>query len=538
MEADEPLLQGYLLLPPQGMLGQLKKTWHKKFCQIFKASKYGIQRLEIHESQEDASPLQHNQKIITLEACVKISPSNQLHVFTLLTKTGVYHFGCSSEAEMSTWINAFQSVAFKDEYCNNLAVEEDNDLYCTSGEGVFTVRIAATDASRKCGLELMKNYTLIVGATEMKLMDGSKMLYTWPYQYIRKYGYREGRFTFEAGRRCGSGEGAFCLEHEKQIEIYRCFVSNKTKMKQLLNGGENSPTVENNEMQFHAALSMEAGSRSPLPPSKNLIDLDIASFSSQNSQKTLLTPISPTEPVKPPLPAKPKPIKPPRKPVFTTKLDKNPFDFEEIKYRKLNSPTSPENSQKSIVVTNDEKHSYDLVEVRNDAWKTHGVDNVTHTERSERLKLTKLKNEEILPESHYETMSYPISPQGSVKSSTSSIIHNIPSPNDSPDYDRLQHFGSYNKKSKSGYRTPNFSIMSQNSSQNLSQSSIDMNSVASNYNLVDDLNAVRLADDVHLGYGMIRKKSIPSLASPTVSEPKHKIINETEYAIVSKPKRV
>ncbi|XP_011506457.1 PREDICTED: uncharacterized protein LOC105368952 isoform X2 [Ceratosolen solmsi marchali] len=444
---------------------------------------------------------------------------------------------------MANWISAFQSVAFKDD-ASNVTVEEDNDLYCTSGEGVFSVKIAETDASKKCGLELCKNYTLIVGATEMKLMDGSRMMYTWPYQYIRKYGYRDGKFTFEAGRRCGSGEGAFCLEHKNQLEIFRCFVSNKKKMKQMLNG-DNSPTVECNDAQFHAALSMEAGSRSPLPPSmnssKNLIDLDIPSFS-QNSQKPLLlAPISPMESVKPPLPAKPKPIKPPRKPVFTSKLEKKSFDCEisdlssSGKYRKLNS-TSPDSSQKHIVITDDEKHSYDLVEVRSDAWKTHGIDNVPHTERLKQS--MQIKNEkDSLEDPHYETMSFPLSPQNSTKSNSSSIIHNIPSPNDPPDYDRLQHFGSiYKSKKKPGYRTPNCSTISQNS-QLISQASLDSNLNCNNYDVVEDMNAVRLTDDNHHGYGIIRKKSNSS-TSNNMMEPKHKIVNDSEYAIVSKPKRV
>ncbi|XP_058800212.1 uncharacterized protein LOC131669395 [Phymastichus coffea] len=559
MEPEEPLLQGLLLLPPQGMLGQLKKTWHKKFCQIFRASNYGIQRLEIYDNQDEAASQQHTQRIITLEACVKIAPSAQTNVFTLVTKTGVYHFGCLSESDMANWIGAFQLVAFKDD-TSCMTVEEDNDLYCTSGEGIFTVRIAETEASKKCGLELWKNYTLIVGATEMKLMDNHKMLYTWPYQYIRKYGYRDGKFTFEAGRRCGSGEGAFCLEHKNQLEIYRCFTSNKKKMKQMLNG-EHSPTIENNDAQFQAALSMEAGSRSPLPPSsinlsKNLIDLEIPSFC-QNSQKPLLSPVSPTEPVKPPkpllspvsptepvkppLPAKPKPLKPPRKPVFTSKLDKKSFDSEisdpsaSGKYRKLSSPTSPDPPKKNIVVTDDEKHSYDLVEVRSDAWKTHGMETVPHTERmkaSKQVKSDKDGNED----SHYETMSFPLSATNSVKSNTSSIIHNIPSPNDPPDYDRLQHFGSIHKnKNKSGYRTPNCSTISSQSSQLMTQSSIEANPNSNNYDVVEDMNAVRLADDSHHGYGIIRKKSN---SSANMMEPKHKIVNDTEYAIVSKPKRV
>lgn len=467
----------------------------------------------------------------------------------MVTKTGVHHFGCCSEAEMAAWIAVFQSVAFRDDSSNHIIVEEDNDLYCTSGEGAFTVKIAETEASRKCGLEQLKNYTLIVGPTEMKLMDSGRMLFTWPYQYIRKYGYREGSFTFEAGRRCGSGEGAFCLEYKNQQEIFRCFTSNKKKMKQMLNG-ENSPTIDGNDAQFQAALFMEAGSRSPLPPSsmnKNLIDLDIPSFT-QNTHKTLISPISPispTEPCKPPLPAKPKPMKPPRKPVFTPKSSFDSDVSEQIcgNYRILSSPTSPEPPKKNIVVTpDDEKHSYDLVEVRSDAWKTHGIDSVPHTERLKQSK--QIKNEKLnLEDPHYETMSFPLSAQNSIKSNTSSIIHNIPSPNDPPDYDRLQHFGSIHKsgKKRAGYRVPNTGSSAQNSQAMSSQVSLDNSSSGcNNYDVVEDMSAVRLADDSHHGYGMIRKQSSSSIGSAGsgIMEPKHNIVNDSEYAIVSKPKRV
>lgn len=35
---------------------------------------------------------------------------------------------------MNDWISAFQNVAFKDNISRQ-TIEEDNDLYCTSGDG-------------------------------------------------------------------------------------------------------------------------------------------------------------------------------------------------------------------------------------------------------------------------------------------------------------------------------------------------------------------------------------------------------------------
>ena len=281
---------------------------------------------------------------------------------------------------MTSWMSAFQSVAFKDN-ASSVEIEEDNDLYCTSGEGIFSVRLIETDASKLCGLE-SKNYTLIVAAAEIKLLDKEVLLFTWPYRYIRKYGYKDGAFTFEAGRKCESGAGSFRLEHKNRQEIFRCLESKMKFMKKLLNG-ETSPSIECNDAQFHAALSMEAGSRSPLPPSPNssshLIDIDF----STSSQKHLISSTSSaasTTLFKPPPPIpKQKPTKPPRKAILTP-LDKKylEIDFPEAsasgKYRRLHPVTTPDHETSSSTSSKDDNNSYDLVEVRSDAWRTHGID--------------------------------------------------------------------------------------------------------------------------------------------------------------------
>lgn len=478
-----------------------------------------------------------------------------------MTKSGIHYFGCYSESDMTHWITAFQLVAFKDSVSNQ-TIEENNDLYCTSGEGVFSVKVVETDASKRCGLET-RNYTLIVAAVDIKLMDGDVVLFTWPYRYIRRYGYKDGKFIFEAGRKCESGEGSFRLEHSSQQEIFRCMYSKMRSMKKLMNE-ESNPNIECNDAQYHAALSMEAGSRAALPPSPNnsanLIDID---FSPQNSQKqsssssNLDTSLS----SKPSLPIiKPKPAKPPRKYVFTGILDKRNVDLESSdlptcgEYKALNRDNSPEMSQKTIgssILDDEERHPYDLVEVRNDAWKTHGIDNIHHTERSNSSHSDKDKENE--DDFQYETMMPMITSQNSSKSKpniTENSVTNSPIspinhiPNDESDYDKLEHFGSANSKinQKSSYKFGNFNNVSQNSysTASLNNTVTDTNAIWSNYDIVEDMSAVRLADDSHLGYGVIRKKTNHSESASTSSNigPKHKVFNNSEYAIVSKPKRV
>lgn len=473
-----------------------------------------------------------------------------------MTKSGIHYFGCYSESDMSHWITAFQLVAFKDSVSNQ-TIEENNDLYCTSGEGVFSVKVVETDASKRCGLET-RNYTLVVAAVDIKLMDGDVVLFTWPYRYIRRYGYKDGKFIFEAGRKCESGEGSFRLEHSSQQEIFRCMYSKMRSMKKLMHE-ENNANIDCNDAQYHAALSMEAGSRAALPPSPNssanLIDID---FSPQNSQKqsTSSSNLDTSLSSKPSLCiGKPKPAKPPRKYVFTSLLDKKSVDPEVSElpacgeYKALNRDNSPEMSQKTIgssILDDEERHPYDLVEVRNDAWKTHGIDNIHHTERLNSL-LHSDKDKENEDDFQYETMMPVISSQSSSKSKSSITDSPVTStnhvPNDESDYDKLEHFGSATKITQKGtFKFGNFNSMSQNSHSNVSlnTSVADTSTAWSNYDIVEDMSAVRLADDSHLGYGVIRKKTNQSDTASTSSNmgPKHKVFNNSEYAIVSKPKRV
>lgn len=462
---------------------------------------------------------------------------------------------------MTHWITAFQLVAFKDSVSNQ--IEENNDLYCTSGEGVFSVKVVETDASKRCGLET-RNYTLVIAAVDMKLMDGDSVLFTWPYRYIRRYGYRDGKFIFEAGRKCESGEGSFRLEHGSQQEIFRCMYAKMKSMKKLLDE-ENNQNIECNDNQFQAALSMEAGSRAALPPSSNnsssnLIDIDFST--TQNSQKlstsstSMDSTISSIRSIN-----KSKPAKPPRKYVFANLLEKKNADSEFLdlptcgEYRTISQSNSPELSHKSISdVTreDEEKHPYDLVEIRNDAWKTHGIDSVHHTERINSNLPGERDKENDNDDLQYEIM-MPIRNhdafQNSCKSKCGITDNTIVTPSaiqsvaktDESDYDKLEHFGSATKlNQKSTFKYTN-SSQSVHSNVSHGESSNLINSTWSNYDIVEDMSAIRLADDSHLGYGIIRKKPDPSetaFAGNTAGGPQHKVFNNSEYAIVSKPKRV
>uniref|UniRef100_A0A069DYW5 Putative downstream of tyrosine kinase 1 n=1 Tax=Panstrongylus megistus TaxID=65343 RepID=A0A069DYW5_9HEMI len=323
VKLEAPLKEGYLLIPPQGVIG-LKKKWQRRFCQLFPASICGIERLEIYENEEDTLK-NLSVPIVTLENCVKITQDiqkSQPHSFTVVTKTSVHHFAGTSDEDCLDWISAFQRVAFQDTISRR-TVEEDNELYSPSSDGVYRVTLVSSEASQRCGLTPGVEYTLVVAPSELQLKqpESQDILFTWPYRFIRRYGHKRGRFTFEAGRKCDSGEGSFDFEHAHAQEIFRCTTNKMENMKQLLSIKMDGCSGGLLLGDFAPALSMTARSRSPLAPSPT-------------GSTTVVPSIVPA--------------KPPRKHPPPSRV----------------------------------QPSYDTIEVRREAWRTFGTDELTHTERT------------------------------------------------------------------------------------------------------------------------------------------------------------
>lgn len=144
-------------------------------------------------------------------------------------------------------------------------------------------------------------------------------------------------------------------------------------MKKLLSGETTPPILECGEAQLQAALTMEARSRTPLPPSPTTqplqesiisnisVDLDhklklkplVLDFSGSNKSK-----LSSEKPL-----PNPKPLKPPRKytPIRTTSTDDPHYEPVE--------------------------RGYDKVEYRSNAWQTMGIDSPNHTEQVNAVEL-------------------------------------------------------------------------------------------------------------------------------------------------------
>ncbi|XP_040098285.1 docking protein 2 isoform X2 [Oryx dammah] len=85
----------------------------------------------------------------------------------------------------------------------------------------FAVTMRPTEVSKRC--RLRGSYTLRVGESALELWGGPEsgtQLYEWPYRFLRRFGRDKVTFSFEAGRRCVSGEGNFEFETRQGNEIF------------------------------------------------------------------------------------------------------------------------------------------------------------------------------------------------------------------------------------------------------------------------------------------------------------------------------
>ncbi|XP_037807850.1 uncharacterized protein LOC119601163 isoform X1 [Lucilia sericata] len=546
MDVEVPILSGYLNVPTQSgfPLHRIsKKKSCQKYCLLFKSSRYGIERLEICESKEDKNP-----KIVTLENCVKITqepcPANLIHI---VKKTGNLTLNAMNEDSLKEWVNALQTVAFRsknDTILTQSAIEEDNDLYCSSyGDGLFIVTLIPSEASIRCNIE-PKVYMLHLTPTELQLKSTSDLSEVkWPYRYIRKYGYRNGKFTFEAGRKCSTGEGIFTLDHTNPQEVFRCMSSKMKSMKKMISGDCVKDSYEN---QLHVAASMEAGSRSPLPPSpsnQNTTEFEINSTQSTFSVRNLFPICESFNSMGVMITPKTIPNKPPRKINITEKVankmpaSKQPCNEKFVKFNNfeavsITSSSDPnkavgsmvvlkpscdeyrcsqeiENSVPELPARNDLKceRDYECIETITDAWKTLGINDVKHNEHINSTDL----NDIIWTRANSKSITTPKIIDIDIGECSKSHLNNTRS---DLTYDRLDYL-SANNKTSNGYKTivTVAPLSTKNMAYKTSQNEYELINVSV-------LESVRKIEENSLGYGILRQSQILS-TSPKECENEH-----------------
>ena len=103
--------------------------------------------------------------------------------------------------------------------------------------------------------------TVEVTATDLIYIDAmTNEKWKWPFKFLRKYGFEENIFTFEAGRRCPGGQGLYAFASERANEIHEAIVENIRGRKNLV------PAAPSRSPRSNPRLSLTGESMTSSPP--------------------------------------------------------------------------------------------------------------------------------------------------------------------------------------------------------------------------------------------------------------------------------
>ncbi|XP_015205133.2 docking protein 3 [Lepisosteus oculatus] len=238
---EQPAREGMLYM--QGAKFGMK-SWKRTWVMLFQASPYGIGRVELCDIRDGGSGgvaatgkqglKKTDKKVIRLDDCVSITsaphescPKDSI-AFYLNTTQRTYTLASEQAQE---WITKLCQLAFqkRDGDTNTVARQEsseipmeENELYSAwKKDQEYEVTVQKTEASARCCLT--GTYLLALDGEAITLLDPQtkEVVYYWPYQLLRRFGQDKDAVTFEAGRRCESGEGHFTFLSKDVTKIYR-----------------------------------------------------------------------------------------------------------------------------------------------------------------------------------------------------------------------------------------------------------------------------------------------------------------------------
>nr|XP_027299285.2 docking protein 2 [Anas platyrhynchos] len=245
--------QGALYLQLQQTFG---KKWKKFWGVLYRESSCSTARLELFEGSappaaEKLRRGEGSRRLVKLSDCVHVAEASgdpggcpKDTVPFLLETTDKRYLLAADSSETAGWVLRLCELAFprsreeqaagKDGQQGSLRAEgefsmEENSLYSSrdkAGLGKeFEVTVRATESSERC--RLWGRFVLRAGeeALELRDLQAGEILYSWPYRFLRRFGRDKVTFSFEAGRRCASGEGNFEFETRQGNEIFQVIES-------------------------------------------------------------------------------------------------------------------------------------------------------------------------------------------------------------------------------------------------------------------------------------------------------------------------
>nr|XP_051692731.1 docking protein 2 isoform X1 [Oryctolagus cuniculus] len=212
------------------------KKWRRFGAVLYAESGCALARLELQEGPEKTRRGDAGRRVIRLSDCLRVaeagseaSSPRDTSAFLLETKERLYLLAAPT-AERSDWLQAICLLAFPrkelqvPEGKSGQPHMEINELYSRATVvpcKEFAVTMRPTEASERC--RLRGSYILRAGENALELWGGSEPgtpLFHWPYRFLRRFGRDKVTFSFEAGRRCLSGEGSFEFETRQGNEIF------------------------------------------------------------------------------------------------------------------------------------------------------------------------------------------------------------------------------------------------------------------------------------------------------------------------------
>ncbi|XP_067879240.1 docking protein 2-like [Heterodontus francisci] len=250
---EEAIKQGALHVQLQQKFG---KKWKKVWVLLYGESTCSVARLEYFEFKEATSMTERqgtkkreNKNVIKLSDCIRIveAPSescpSECRSFHLETTEKLFVFAAES-SEYEDWSQSLCEMAFPMNWGdwptlskndgkqwskkgkNNLIAMEENTLYCTRAQVKdFRVTVRKTEAADRCRIRGMFLLTVEKDSLQLKDLKTGDVHYTWPYKFLRRFGRDKVTFSFEAGRRCATGEGNFEFDTRQGNEIFQIIES-------------------------------------------------------------------------------------------------------------------------------------------------------------------------------------------------------------------------------------------------------------------------------------------------------------------------
>ncbi|XP_074664296.1 docking protein 2 [Strix aluco] len=244
--------RGALYLQLQQTFG---KKWRKFWGILYRESSCSTARLELFEGSappaaEKLRKGEGSKRLVKLSDCVHVAEVSgdagcpKETVPFLLETTDKRYLLATDGTEVADWIQKLCELAFprsreeqaagKDGQQSSLSTDsqfsmEENSLYSSRDkaglEQEFKVTVRATESSERC--RLWGRFILRASEEALELRDfqTSEILYSWPYRFLRRFGRDKATFSFEAGRRCASGEGNFEFETRQGNEIFQVIES-------------------------------------------------------------------------------------------------------------------------------------------------------------------------------------------------------------------------------------------------------------------------------------------------------------------------